>query len=383
MSILTALNRAQFDEYFFDVAKNIFDILNASSPLSEMFYANLLTDLEDFKIINQSNSDLIVLMVQEFPTDVLLDTTFLDFLKRLSQSHKKLICITTVADATSDFSTENLHYVHSGFYFLHQKTAYLNLMPQREKTFSSDYHWISLSNSLRPHRFLASMIISGSGYDRDRIAGDIYGLLKIAPWPYDRYQNCAHWYTDTIRLPIPDFWPVIETGAQLIQNGFSGGQSINLHNNPMYEGNNNVANFDLLLRDLYKNTTVEIINETTFFNKGVFITEKFLNSVYGYNLPIIISNAGTVAHLKQIGFDLFDDVIDHSYDKVVDPVQRIYSAITCNRRLLTDRDYAIDVWNRCRSRMDRNIDFAKTQMYDHFKNQCLTDFTSLLQKLGY
>lgn len=379
MSKLTVLDRIRFDEYFFDLAQDISLILDNRCSTVDFFYsADIKSKTPSSKIYN-STSETVILMMQEVITNGINQTATLKILEDLSTKYKKIICISTTKNALSDMMhLHNVHHVFSGPWFLHVKS--LNINTCKNKEITKDHHWISLARRAQPNRLLAGMLLSGLEIEANRQTGKLHGMLRLP----NRPGNCSvrDWYKKEINLAEPNFWPIIEKGDYLLREHLLTGQSLGRELDNIINENNYAELFNTLM-PLYKNTVVEIINETTFFNNGIFITEKFLNSVYGYNLPIIISNAGCVEFLRNNGFDLFDDVIDHSYDKVVDPVQRIYSAITCNRRLLTDRDYAIDVWNRCRSRMDRNIEFTKTQIYDHFKNQCLTDFTSLLQKLGY
>ena len=44
--------------------------------------------------------------------------------------------------------------------------------------------------------------------------------------------------------------------------------------------------------------------------------------MYYETLPIIVSVPGTVELLRTQGFDVFDDIIDHRYDVVLDKQQR-------------------------------------------------------------
>jgi hypothetical protein len=84
-----------------------------------------------------------------------------------------------------------------------------------------------------------------------------------------------------------------------------------------YWGNNdNVSNFKNKLTPYYKNTFVEIVSETSFGEKSFLLTEKTLNSIYGCSFPILLCSQGTVAFLRSMGMDMFDDVIDHSYDSI-------------------------------------------------------------------
>jgi hypothetical protein len=100
------------------------------------------------------------------------------------------------------------------------------------------------------------------------------------------------------------------------------------------------------LRNLYKQSAIEIVNETTFEEPGYHVTEKFLQSVYGLNLPIVLGQSGIISYLRSLGFDMFDDIIDTKYDSIQSPFLRLTTAIKSNQRLLADRDYAIQIWHQ-------------------------------------
>ena len=46
-----------------------------------------------------------------------------------------------------------------------------------------------------------------------------------------------------------------------------------------------------------------------------FLTEKTTKTFYCRQLPLFIAPAGYVEHLRNLDFDVFDDIIDHNYDK--------------------------------------------------------------------
>jgi hypothetical protein len=123
--------------------------------------------------------------------------------------------------------------------------------------------------------------------------------------------------------------------------------------------NDNRGNFERELTKLYQSHVVEIVNETTCSPPAYMLTEKTLHSYYGSVFPIFISGQASVAHQRELGFDVFDDVVDHSYDLIADPMDRVISAIDQNIKLLTDRQYAIEKWHQCRARFMANAAVAK------------------------
>jgi hypothetical protein len=147
--------------------------------------------------------------------------------------------------------------------------------------------------------------------------------------------------------------------------------------------NGNAENLDLRLRPMYANSAVEIVNESTFdFDIGTYVSEKFINSVYGMNLPIILGQCGVVEYCRNLGFDMFDDVVDHSYDVITRPIDRLTAAIDRNRRLLEDRDFAIAAWHRCQPRLQANYELARYRLHDQVYNRVMSEVPAALDFLS-
>ena len=108
---------------------------------------------------------------------------------------------------------------------------------------------------------------------------------------------------------------------------------------PMYADNNNSDlhnNHSQVNQFLYTNSYFQVVMETHFDNdgsNGVFLTEKTYKCIK-YQQPFVIaSGAYSVAHLRDEGYNVYDDVIDHSYDKIKDNTQRCIALINEIQRL--------------------------------------------------
>lgn len=55
----------------------------------------------------------------------------------------------------------------------------------------------------------------------------------------------------------------------------------------------------------------------------IFITEKSLKAFITGTFPLVLGPKHVVKHLREKGFDMFDDIIDHSYDNYADPIIKI------------------------------------------------------------
>lgn len=74
--------------------------------------------------------------------------------------------------------------------------------------------------------------------------------------------------------------------------------------------------FDLT-HPAFSHTYLHVVSETTVKDK-IFLTEKTWQPILAGQLFVIWGNRGIVAHLRDLGVDVFDDVVDHAYDEITD-----------------------------------------------------------------
>jgi hypothetical protein len=67
--------------------------------------------------------------------------------------------------------------------------------------------------------------------------------------------------------------------------------------------------------NVYDNMTVPDSHVSRTNGDRLFFTEKSAKAYAMGQIPIFLSSPGYVHHLRQMGFDLFDDIIDHRYDR--------------------------------------------------------------------
>ena len=142
--------------------------------------------------------------------------------------------------------------------------------------------------------------------------------------------------------------------------------------------NDNVSNFRNKLSNYYRDTFVEIISETSYTEYCFNLTEKTLNSVYGASFPILLCSKGSVQFLRQMGLDMFDDIVDHSYDTIDDPAIRLETAITKNLKLLTDNARTKQLWTQNLDRFKNNIDFCQKRMYNYYNSRSIDLFKEII-----
>ena len=89
-----------------------------------------------------------------------------------------------------------------------------------------------------------------------------------------------------------------------------------------------------------------IVLETFFHNnKVITYSEKIFRCLQLPRPWVVYSSQCAVENLRAMGFDVLDDIVDHSYDLVADPIERQVAILDQCHRLL---DIKInDVLSRC------------------------------------
>lgn len=113
---------------------------------------------------------------------------------------------------------------------------------------------------------------------------------------------------------------------------------------------------------IFKSCLFNIVVETSAQDEpnnwtSIFLTEKTFKAFDLYQIPIWFAVPGTVAEARKLGFDLFDDIIDHSYDTIIDEAQRITAIVKQIKNL--DSKYTLQECQRIRnslwSRFEANV----------------------------
>lgn len=262
-----------------------------------------------------------------------------------------LICSTMVNHAQKFEELPNVRVLHIGDEMvLHPFGYYRGTIPQIKKNFNSQKHWINLNHNSRIYRNILGCYLLGSDLtDTGILRIDCSRMLEHESWhtftEYCKYNNNFEIFQ------IADWFPTMSKGFEKLKNQQD---YVKLTYRMSGKIINDPENFDQRLRGLYENSFVEIICDTIFMDTSGLVTEKFINSVYGFNFPIIMNIPGAVDHLRGSGFDMFDDVINHRYDKIHDPFTRMITAINDNRAILSDSSLAKSKWVECQDRLNNN-----------------------------
>jgi hypothetical protein len=106
----------------------------------------------------------------------------------------------------------------------------------------------------------------------------------------------------------------------------------------------------------YRNSYVNIVTETGYISTDVIhITEKSLMPIYYSQIPLILANFEHNKFLKErYDFDLFEDIIDYSYDSEKDPRKRLFMFVDEVKRLNSIKDEIINFYKNNQGRFELN-----------------------------
>lgn len=116
----------------------------------------------------------------------------------------------------------------------------------------------------------------------------------------------------------------------------------------------------------YRNSYVNIVTETGYISNDVIhITEKSLIPIYYSQIPLILANFEHNKFLKKrYDFDLFEDIIDYSYDIEKDPRKRLFMFVNEIKRLSSIKNEVIDFYKNNQERFEMNKKKVMTILKD-------------------
>jgi hypothetical protein len=136
-----------------------------------------------------------------------------------------------------------------------------------------------------------------------------------------------------------------------------------------------------VVSNLLRQCAVNVVAETSAQNegnawRGLIVTEKTFKAFGMLQLPIWWAVPGLVDQVRLMGFDVFDDIIDHGYDNIVDQSQRLDAVIEQLHKLSK-----FDLGSLRLQQKPRLL--ANWQLLDQMSKQQYGQFGKLLEQLGY
>lgn len=120
---------------------------------------------------------------------------------------------------------------------------------------------------------------------------------------------------------------------------------------------------------LYDYAWINIVTETQYIESPGIISEKTIFALLSRQIPIIIGYRGMVEHCRQLGFDMFDDIVDHSYDDE-DDVYRWQHALEYNKELITASNDLSSLLPRLQEQREWILNEWPRLMISHYDQRC-------------
>jgi hypothetical protein len=213
--------------------------------------------------------------------------------------------------------------------------------------------WLTLNSSTKLHRVLTVSYLLSKDYHRNGLI--TFDMNKPTLVKYDQYRNIT-------KIPSYDLRSSFAKGfVKFKEKDFNKIKVRKMDYNDLRVANN--YNTDLL--PVYEKIGVEIITGTMFFEKTPVLSEKEMQSIYGKNFPIYINGVGMAKEMKKLfNVDIFEDIVDHSYDEIENHFERLAAAIDRNEHLLDGSTNIKELWYDNKSRFDDNCEKLDTILHD-------------------
>ena len=258
------------------------------------------------------------------------------------------------------------------------------------KNFDSQAIGICLNRQMRVHRMSLISLLYGLDLDQYCYISAFHLHKQLDKLPSDQILDHNDWFFDPQH---EDFKAVLQKGFGTIVDLYRTGKKFQREQEDIYVtmpdtdfllAADNSINFERELRGLYTNSFVEFVANKLYSEPGTSLDEKLWNSVFGRNFPIFIGTPGSVDMAREFGLDMFDDVVDHRYDLIENPIDRLEYAVTRNQHLLTDHEKTKRLWQDCEERFNKNIDHLGKNLYNWLEyltlSSCNKEIPDLLKE---
>lgn len=133
----------------------------------------------------------------------------------------------------------------------------------------------------------------------------------------------------------------------------------------------NAWTWNNIFKDLVSSTAVSLISESQSMQKSSVFTEKTLYAIMGGTIPIWIGGYGHADYFKSIGFDTFDDYVNHDYQYEPTLIRRCFHAFYDNLKLLADINHAQSVRQRLWVRIMHNRELLYNDIFANHRREVL------------
>lgn len=149
---------------------------------------------------------------------------------------------------------------------------------------------------------------------------------------------------------------------------------------PLILDNNNFNQYPMEttvdpVEKFYKNSLINIVNETYFFNNIIHITEKTYKPIAFLQPFIILGASGSLQHIRNMGFKTFNDFWDESYDSEINDAIRFTKIVNIVEQISnwTEQE-KISFSHKIKETLEYNL--------GHLNTMANTELTKFAEKYG-
>lgn len=191
-------------------------------------------------------------------------------------------------------------------------------------------------------------------------------LELIAKHKLHNFSHSLAWQSNTVNsIPVTNYKFGSET---VMSRGIRNGHYKNAYT---YQ--------HLLQTSVFEPSCLSLITEPVYYERETIITEKTLMAMWAGTMPLWVGGWRIPDYMKSLGFDCFDDIIDHSYQNLPDPAERVEQAIQRNLDLLTNFDRALWLNRQCQQRLETNLTLLQQNPFRQICHSIIEQSPEFLQ----
>jgi len=111
--------------------------------------------------------------------------------------------------------------------------------------------------------------------------------------------------------------------------------------------------------------------------RSIFLTEKTWKAIMQRQIPIWFGVPGLVEHVRSLGFDTFDDILDHHYDAIPNEAKRHQSVFDLISRL--NNQYSLTDCQTLRQQLQPRLESNFGQLLEYFRTNRRQVFNAILE----
>jgi hypothetical protein len=283
---------------------------------------------------------------------------------------KKFILMTEQYEMDKLSTTHNLKFVDlPPIYFRVDKSKYQYKICTN-KNHNSKKKWVFFNNSARIYRIVSLSYILSKNIDNK-------GHILVSKHIFEKIENYNKIYSlmkEVFQFDI-DTMLKLNSGFNTLKN-----KSFEITNIPYWTFdaltkkiskniNDNIDNYNNNIIKLYEDVKLELLSGGHFSEPTPCFSEKEYQCFYGRNFFIYLNSPRSIQWLRKWGFDVFDDVVNHDYDLIEDPSERILRSIDDNIHLLDGSTDLDKLWEDREERFNQNC-LVADNIQEKLDNEC-------------